>query len=418
MKIVCINHSFQKEYYSRRWKLFAQEFPDVDVTLLTPKNFEWYKNKIYTYGKSEQGCGQDVDEGNFHIRTFRINVFKIGLTSPDFKKLLLEIKPDVIYNIGSHTLLTVVQIGVIAKKYLPNTKLVQFSMRGPNWNQKHNLPFLSKEWLRNRYLYYYSKPVIKYLNSHYDAITCHYPDAVDSFRREGFAGPIYMQTQVGVNKEWFYNDDKFRQEIRERYQLGDAYVFGSASRFTPDKGLDDIIEALPKEGNWKYLMMGTGTQSDINRLKKHISDRGLDEKIILTGFVDWFEIVKYWNAIDCAIHVPITTEHWVETFSLTVIQAMLLSKPIIGSSSGSVPYQIGPDGIIVPEGNVAKLREKIMWVLNNREEATRIGVLMNKRAEHFTVQKLNRLFYKTLKEDILCGKFDKAKSDMATFENY
>lgn len=418
IKLVCINHSFQKEYYSRRWKLFAQQFQDVDVTLLTPKEFSWYKNKIYTYGNAEIDKAKDVDEDNFHIRTFRINFFKVGLTSPDFKRLLLEIHPDVIYNIGSHTMLTVVQIGEIARKYLPKAKLVQFSMRGPNWNQKHHLPFMSKAWLRNRYLYYYSKPVIKYLNKHYDAITCHYPDAVEAFRREGFEGPIYMQTQVGVNKEWFYENEDYRKEIREKYHLGDAYVFGSASRFTPDKGLDDIIDAMPKDGNWKFLMMGKGGDEDMKRIKNHIQARGLQDKIILTGFIDWFEIVKYWNAIDCAIHVPRTTEHWVETFSLTIIQAMLLKKPIIGNTSGSVPYQIGPEGIIVPEGDINKLGEKVQWVLNHKEDAEQLGLLMNKRAEHYTVQSLNRLFYKTITEDILFGKYDETKADMATYNCY
>ena len=62
-----------------------------------------------------------------------------------------------------------------------------------------------------------------------------------------------MQTQVGVNQEWFYRDDLKRQAIREKYNLGDAFVFGSATRFTPDKGLDDIIDALPDDGNWNNI---------------------------------------------------------------------------------------------------------------------------------------------------------------------
>ena len=143
-----------------------------------------------------------------------------------------------------------------------------------------------------------------------------------------------MQTQVGVNEEWFHEDNEARKEVREKYNLGDAFVFGSASRFTPDKGIDDILNALPKEGNWKYLMMGKGSEEDNKRLSDLIEKNGLSEKVIMTGFVDWYDMAKYWNAVDCAIHVPRTTSHWVETFSLAAVQPQITKKPVIGNTSG------------------------------------------------------------------------------------
>ena len=79
-----------------------------------------------------------------------------------------------------------------------------------------------------------------------------------------------MQTQVGVNAEWFHPDENSRKEIRDKYNLGDSYVFGSATRFTKDKGLFDIIKALPKDGDWKFLMMGSGTPEQEEELKNTI----------------------------------------------------------------------------------------------------------------------------------------------------
>lgn len=416
-KIVLINHTFQINYFSRRWQLFAQQHPNVDVTLLAPAKYEWYANKVYSYGKSNVLEGKEREDGNFHTRLFRIKNKKyIGWVSPDFKNLFLEIKPDIIYNIGTHTQASLKQIIDIAKYYLPQTKVIAFSMRGPALNIKISKSKCSPlKWVARRLMYAYKKHQLSYINCHCDAFFCHYPDAVECFRQEGYNGPIYMQTQVGVNTEWFHPNETARKEIREKYNLGNSYVFGSATRLNTSKGIDDIVKALPIHGNWKYLMMGAGSEDDTERLKKLVAERNLEDKIIMTGFVDWYDMTKYWNAIDCALHLPRTTESWEETFSLSVVQAMVTGKPIIGSDSGSVPYQIGSDGMIVPEQNIEVLREKIEWVLSHQKEATEIGRKMQKRAENcFSIQHLNDMFYHTLL-DILQDKYDTNKIDMANY---
>lgn len=416
IKIVLINHSFQINYFSRRWELFAEKHPDFDVTLFAPSKFEWYKGKTYTYGKSYNIDAENFDRGNFHRRTFRMKTIKYcGWYSPDFDRLLKEIKPDIIYNLGIHNMLSLKQILKIRERKMPQCKVIAFSMRGPALNltiKKDNCSPV--RWIARRLIYWHNKKQLDYINERCDAFFCHYPDAVECFRKEGYNGPIYMQTQVGVNEEWFHEDASARKEIREKYCINDdTYVFGSASRFTPDKGIDAILKALPKDGDWKYLMMGSGSEEDKERLNAIIKERGIEGKVIETGFVDWYDMAKYWNAVDCAIHVPLTTPHWEETFSLAAIQPQITKKPVIGDTSGSVPYQIGFDEMIVPEGNVEALASKLNWVLTHKKEAKEIGLKMyNRTKSSFEIQHLNELFYHTLIEDVLLGKYDEAKHDM------
>ncbi len=419
MKIVLINHSFQVRYFYRRWQLLAQAHPDLDVTLLAPAEYEWYKGKNYTYDGAKKLSGKTIDEDNFHIRLFRVIYPKKGdWTSPDFKDLFLEIQPDIVYNVGSHQQPSLLQVISIVKRYLPQTKVMCFSMRGPNHDLvKPELNINLYRYLRKLRAYRKQRRDLNYVNYNVDAIFCHYPDAFDSFRREGYKGPLYMQTQVGVNEEWFHEDKESRKEIREKYNLRDAFVFGSASRFTPDKGIDDILNALPKEGNWRYLMMGKGSDDDNKRLSNLIESNGLKEKVIMTGFVDWYDMAKYWNAVDCAIHVPRTTPHWVETFSLAAVQPQITKKPVIGNTSGSVPYQIGFDEMLVPEGDIAALREKIVEMKNDPELVSKYGQKMYARAHNsFEVQHLNELFYETL-QDVMNGVYDVNKVDMAKYAN-
>lgn len=416
IRLALISHTFQINYYARRWELFAQEHQDIEVFLIAPSVVKWYPKKDYSYGNSKTTHGKTVDKGNFHVRLFN-PIFKRSFLSWNIKELLLEIKPDVFYHVGFHTQISLVQIGRIMQKHFPSSRLILHSMRGPNFDLKIEKTACGpKEWLLRRFKYVYYSSIWRYVRKHYKAVLCHYPDAVACFRKEGYKGPVYMQTQVGVNTEWFHPDTNSREEIRRKYNLGESFVFGSASRFSTDKGLDDIIAALPKDGDWKFLMMGSGTNDDLIRIKSAIAARGLEDKIILTGFVDWYEITKYWNAIDCGIHVPRTTEHWVETFSLSAIQPQATGKPVIGNTSGSVPYQIGFKEMIVPEGDIDALHEKIEWVLSHKQEAAEIGHKMYERCiNSFSVKHLNDMFYDTLTEDILCDSFDTAKSDMTQY---
>lgn len=418
-KLVLINHSFQVNYFSRRWRLFAEKFKNVDVTLLAPVEYEWYKGKEYSFGQSNKVKGKELDDLNFHIKTFRIKSHYIrGWDSPDIKEILCNIRPDIIYHIGMHNMLSLKQIIKIRNRYLPSTKVIAFSMRGPALNLRIKTDKCSfPKWLARRVLYLYMKRRLAFINKYVDAFFCHYPEAVECFKEEGYHGPIYMQTQVGVNEEWFHEDIDARNEIRTKYSIPEnKYVFGSATRFSVSKGVDVILKALPQNDDWVYLMMGSGSEEETNRLRRLIKDLGIEDKVIETGFVDWYEMTKYWNAVDCAIHVPLTTQRWEETFSLSVVQPMITKKPIIGDNSGSVPYQIGFPEMIVPENDISALQNKILWVLNHKAEAKAIGKLMYQRTKNsFEIHHLNDLFYSTLVEDVLKGKYDKNKFDMTKY---
>lgn len=419
MKLLLINHSFQINYYSRRWQLFAEAFPDVEVVLLAPAEYTWYKDKGYSFGFTKKVEAKVIDKDNYHVRLFkRVDHKVIGWSSPDFKRIIVEESPDVIYHIGMHNCASLVQVLSIRNKYLKKAKVVAFSMRGPAMNLKKWKR--SYSFLKNMvylFLYPLRRLMLNFINSNTDAFFCHYPDAVKCFRDEGYTGPIYMQTQVGVNSEWFHEDSVARSKIRNQYHISEStYVFGSATRFSPEKGVDDILSALPVDGDWKYIMMGGGANEEIQRLIDIIEMRGIRDKVIVTGFVDWYDISQYWNAIDCAIHVPRTTDHWEETFSLSIVQPMIIGKPVIGSSSGSVPYQIGDKDLIVEEGNIEGLKEKICWAMNNRDEMLRKGKALQHRTEtSFEVKSLNSLFYETLVEDIMTGQYNHLKADMTLY---
>ena len=375
--------------------------------------------KTQTYGQVFEINGKELEKENFRIHLIDTKEDRLGeWTSKKLEEEIQLICPDVVYFIGGHTAAPLMQIIKLKKKFrYNNMRILAFSMRGhtPTIDFKKNEPGIKK------YINTFGKrlilgPRVRKCNKYCDAIFCHYPDAYKAFRDEGYNRSLYIQTQVGVDPDIFAPNEEKRKKIREKYKLGDAFVFGSASRFQDSKGLHEIIRALPEEGNWRYLMMGWGREDEVKSIKCEIKNRHLEDKIILTGYIDnWDDMAAHWNALDCAVHAPLTTLRWEETFSLALVQAMITGLPVIGSSSGSVPYQIGPDGIIVEEGNIEAMREQMIRMMNSPDDKRNIGAAMRKRAlECFSIYHLDELFYLTL-QDIMNGVYDKNKVDMAEF---
>ena len=420
IKIIIINHTFQIDYFYRRWKLLAYNHPDLDITLFAPNTYYWGKSSKLTFGKIEEKQAIEIDEKNFHIKSIKMLQHKFKTwTSPDMLKFILDIKPDIIYHIGTELQDSALECIKIRDKYLKNAKCITFTMRGPtdliHYRQSDSLIRKVVKMIYEHILRSKRKKILEGS----DAIFCHYPEGRDCIRKEGYNKPIYMQTQVGVDTDKFHPCYESRKKIRNKYKISDeTYLFGSATRFTSDKGLSEIIKALPQDGNYKFLMMGSGLPQEIDAINKEISIRHLEDKIILPGFIDWHDMSDYWNALDCAVHVPRTTSQWVETFSLSIVQAMATGLPIIGNTSGSVPYQIGPDGLIVPEGNIEELHKKMIWVMDNKNEAKIIGKKMMERSiKCFGIYHLNEIFYDTIL-DIVQERHDTVKEDMTQYKVY
>lgn len=412
-KIVIINQIFGVSYNRIRWEMLANSHKDLDVTLITP-----HKRIVGGTGDRSDGIINTVvcdpiDNQNYHLIPVECKFDKSGnWTSKEMLKVIFDIKPDLVYHIGSHFQPSLHQCLRYVKRYLPKTKTVTFSMRGPNNNMFYEGETSIIKRIGRVLLFY---PKISRVNKYSDAVLCHYPDALRAFRDEGYKKPIYISTQNGVNTDLFRPNTEYRKIIRKKYNIDDSFVFGSVTRFTPEKGIIDIIEALPCEGNWKYLLIGGGSIKEKEHIVNRIRDKGFENRFIITGYLDWENLSMHLNAMDCAIHVP-KTGKWTETFSVGLVQEMASGLPVIGSDSGSVPYQIGQDGIIVPEGNIEEIRKKMEWILDHKEEAKKIGEKMKKRAEDcFSLYHLSDCIYDIFL-DIIHDVYDVNKIDMTKYK--
>ncbi len=401
IKLLAVNSAFREEKYYSRWRIMAEENPDMDITLIGPSKWEG------TVGKHKMLYPKDIKENRFevlHISMPRgnrwVNKFN-GMLSVKLFNILRRKKPDIVYMIGYETGNEIYEVNLARKLFFPKGKIVGFTMRGLD---------MPSHMGRFRLNWNFSRKI-------FDAYCCHYPHGMKVLREQGkFNKPIYLQTQVGVNADIYFTDNNARQIIREKYNLKeDEFVIGSASRIIDAKGVFDIIEALPLNGKWRFMMIGSGVEE--SRIKEMIKDRGLQDKVILTGGInDGHDVAKYMNALDCLVHVPKTTKRWVDTFPLAVVEAMAIGLPVIGSDSGVVPYQIGEQGIIVPEGDPKAINKAMQHMLNNPENAKKIGKSMKERVMHtFEVRHLNKCL-KIIFEEIIKGEYNEKHIDQANFD--
>lgn len=398
LKLVIICEAFRIPATYQRWRLLSQINSDMEVLLIAPKYFEdrtWPELRIFETEPVNEQCFRVLP-----INMRRTRFTKNGFLSWEFIQILKKEKPDLLYMIGFEVDNIVLALAGTKWYWGNKCKPVAFTMRGlpfPLENKHYNLRWT----ICKRF---------------FSAICCHYPEAINILQLQGgFKKPIYLQTQVGVDVKVHFFSQERRHRSRAKYAISnEEFVFGMACRIEDSKGVFEVLEALPLDKKYKLLVLGDGIH--INTFKEKIVQKGLEDKVILAGFVEMGEgVAEALCAMDAFIHFPKSTPTWIDTFPLAVVQAMAVGLPVIGSDSGAVPYQIGNPDMIVKGRNTKELSNKIVSILENPElmETERKRVLS--RVENtFEIKHLTKCLNEVFL-DILAEKWNPEHQDQANF---
>ena len=175
-------------------------------------------------------------------------------------------------------------------------------------------------------------------------------------------------------KLWDLPEDQKQEnrcEIRKKYQIpDDAPVWGYVGRLSPEKGCDLFLAAYLKimrqcPGAY-FLIVGDGKMSE--ELKQSFRNSAFPDHVRFCGFQT--EMTRYLSALDVLI-MP----SYMETFSLTVLQAMALRIPVVGTDVGGNPEQIYPeyDGLLCEKGNADGLADAVLRLLREPETRHSMG---------------------------------------------
>jgi len=183
------------------------------------------------------------------------------------------------------------------------------------------------------------------------------------------------------------NDDLSRAKLRNEWSVKDNdLLIGVASRIDPVKGIEyllDAYERIADEFSYvKLAIIGTGTLE--NEFKKRISNKGLANRVIFTGFRS--DIPACLNAMDIFALPSLAEYH-----SIALLEAMRAGKAIISTDVGGNTESVRDekDGLIVQSADSNQLYDALVRYITDESLRTLHGEsARNRFVSNFTVDKM------------------------------
>lgn len=145
------------------------------------------------------------------------------------------------------------------------------------------------------------------------------------------------------------------------------------ARFDRQKDHSTLIEAF-QDLNAELILIGDGpsmlkTQQQVDKLKitKKVKFLGFRQDIAeILAQVQIFTLISNWEGLPC-----------------TIIEAMRAGLPVVASDVGGVKEIVIEDrtGYVIPRGDVATLRQKLAYLIENESARTSMGILARQKYE-------------------------------------
>lgn len=295
--------------------------PDVELTLISPPAWREGPDRITLERRSIEGYGLEVTamafNGHYHFHFY-----------PRLGQILGRLRPDIVhideepYNIATWQ---ATRIG----RHL-GARVVFFTWQ--NIFRPLPLPFT---WIQ-RSVFRQSQAAIAGNKA-----------AQTVLRRHGFAGPISVIPQLGVDLGLF--------KPLPTWPLDQPFTIGYVGRLVAPKGVHQLLEACAQLTQpWRLQFIGEGPERD--GLTSRARALGLSDQVTLDGPVPSGEIPGILRRLDVVVLPSLSTKTWKEQFGRVLAEAMASGTPVIGSDSGEIPEVIGDAGLTFPEGDVSALR--------------------------------------------------------------
>ena len=206
--------------------------------------------------------------------------------------------------------------------------------------------------------------------------------------------PEYILKRVGIFKKWFYQifqkADYFQAissflsnwaigngiktgeiipngvdleifKSKERIKNENEKIILTVSRLVKKNGINDLIEAGEYlDFPFKILIIGVG--SDEEKLKELVKNKGLEDKVMFKGQVEYDELPKYYAIADVFVRPSLS-----EGLGNVFLEAMACGLPVIGTEVGGIPDFLidRQTGLFCQVNNPKDIADRIKEILEN-----------------------------------------------------
>lgn len=297
-------------------------------------------------------------------------LYRFASSIPSFLKLIKETDPDIVHT----NMESVLSAGIAAK------------IRGvPHIHHVRSTSIAKPKWACDM--------LIKAIDIFSDRIITNSEAVAELFYKRGLRQKVAV-VYNGVDIPGFNTAVK-SASFRKSFGISEsAPLIGTACRINPRKGLEFFIKAaaLVKESipAARFVIIGEAFGADEEKYRRNLTrlseKMGTDKEIIFTGRRE--DVKEAISALDV-----VSLSSLDEGFGRVLIEAMALGKPVVSFRTGGAGCVIedGVTGMLVALKDARALAEGIIFLLNNRDIAGRMGLKARECAESkFSSEKSSR----------------------------
>ena len=266
-----------------------------------------------------------------------------------------------------------------------------------------NIPFAYEDIRANRRI----KPFVQKKTDHFLAIT---QMSKTALLLEAVPEERISVVNYGLDLERFCPKPKSTDWMDKLGLSSDDFVILFVGRIVWEKGVFEILFAMKTlldqlratDGNRiKCLLIGSGEEN--NRLLELIVRLNLSHTIKIVPDVSYSEIPDIHSLADIFLLPSAPTKHWLEQYGMVLVEAMAMGKPVISTTSGSIPEVVGVAGILIPPSDHISLFQAMKYLIEDSELRITLGERARIQAEHKydaskTAQKIHEIYQKLLSQ--------------------
>ncbi len=169
----------------------------------------------------------------------------------------------------------------------------------------------------------------------------------------------------GVSEHFKPVTDKAElKRVKEKYHLPDKYFFflGNTDPKKNTKGtLKAFSDFIKRSGSEHKLVMLDYDRTELDKLLEEIGDKGLINRIVLTGYVVNTDLPSIYCQSDVFLYPSLR-----ESFGIPMLEAMACGVPVITSNTSSMPEVAGTAAFIIDPFKPEEITEAILKILGDK----------------------------------------------------
>jgi glycosyltransferase involved in cell wall biosynthesis len=174
-------------------------------------------------------------------------------------------------------------------------------------------------------------------------------------------------------------------EIRRRFDVGDAPLVLTVAPSRPHKNVPRLVEALAGIPDAVLVVPGyrAGGDAELDELAERV---GVADRLRRPGWVDEATLDGLYRSADCFVFPSIA-----EGFGLPVLEAMLREVPVACSNATSLPEVAGEAALYFDPTDVDAIAVSVQRILEDVDLANRLRAAGLERARRFSWEESARL---------------------------